>query len=344
MRKLLLLILFMLSFLCVTNSAGWAGGELLLYNWSDYTSPDLISKFEKETGVKVIIDTYDSDETLLSRLRSGDAAYDIAVPSYSVIPRLIADGLLEIINAQKINGFDNIIDSLKNPPWDPQNIYSVPWSFGCTSFSVNTKVYTGDVTSMKVLFEPPRELAGKIGMFDSAEENCALALIYLGLPLCDEDPDEMLRVQDLLLTQKPSVKIYSSERIHQRLLADEVIVTANWSGDSLRTRRQNPDIKFIFPKEGVMGWTDNLVVLKNGKNKENALLFLEFMLRPENAAIQSNFSGFAGGVKGVEAFLNSELRNAPEFSVPDGVRLHFQPICPEKAIRLQNNVWEAVRR
>jgi spermidine/putrescine transport system substrate-binding protein len=321
-----------------------AQGELFLYNWSDYTAPKVIEKFEKETGVKVTLDVFDSNETLLAKLKSGGGAYDIVVPTNNFIPILIEEELIQKINAAELDGYDNIITGMKNPPWDPKNEYTVPWNYGTTSFCLNTDVYSEDYKTFETLFEPPEALQGKIGMFDSSEENICLAQIYLGLGQCNEDPEEMQRVLDLLVAQKPHVKVYSSEGIHERLISEDVAISGCWNGAAIRAREGNPAIEFVYPKEGVLGWADNLVVPTGAPNYDNAVKFIEFMLQPENAAIQSNFTGYANAIKGSEEFMTEELKNAPELHTPEDVPIRFQETCSETAIRLMDKVWTKVKQ
>ena len=343
MRRVAFVLSFIMIFAFGVGTAS-AGGDLFLYNWSDYTAPDLIEKFEKETGIKVTLDIYDSNETLLAKMKSGGGAYDIAVPTHNFITILIEEGLIEKINAAQLKGYENIIDSMKGPPWDPQNEYTIPWNYGSTSFCIDTEAYKGDYKTFKVLFEPPAELQGKIGMFDSSEENTNLALIYLGLAQCNENPEEMQKVLDLMMAQKPFVKVYSSEGIHERLVSGDVAISGCWNGAAMRARQGKPSVEYVYPREGILGWADNLVVPKGAKNYDNAIKFIEFMLQPENAAIQTNFSGYANAIRGSEQFMTEELKNAPELQTPPGIPIHFQPSCSEAAIRLLDKVWTKVKQ
>lgn len=126
-------------------SSTLAQGELHLYNWTGYTSEEMIDKFEAETGIKVVLDTYDSNETLLSKLKSGNTGYDIVVPTHNFVTIFIEEGLLEPINAAEMANYDNIAERWKNPEWDPGNVYTVPWHWGTTSLAVDTEVYGGDI-------------------------------------------------------------------------------------------------------------------------------------------------------------------------------------------------------
>lgn len=317
-----------------------ADGELNLYNWTDYTSPELIEKFEDETGIDVTLDTFDSNETLLSRLKSGSAKYDVVVPTQNFIPILIEEGLLSKMNAQELDGYENLAQKWRETEWDPGNQYSVPWQIGSTSFAVNTDVYDGDIHTYETLFEPPEELQGRIGMFGTPDEVVSMAQIYMDMPLCSEDPGEMQQVLELLKQQKPHVMVYNSDGILERLASESAYAHMIWNGYAMRSRQENPDLEYAFPEEGVLSFMDSLVIPKDARNKENAKRFVEFMLQPENAALQSNFAGYMNGIEGSQKYLNEDLEKAPELHGAEGKRLVFAPTCSEKATELQTRVWE----
>ena len=316
-----------------------AAGDLYLYNWTDYTSPQLIEKFEAETGINVTLDTYDSNETLLSRLQAGGAQYDIVVPSQNFVPILIEEGLAYEINAQELDGYENLTDEWRDPEWDPGNRYSIPWHMGSTSFAVNTARYGGDIDTYEVLFHPPEELQGRIGMFGSPDEVVSLAQIYLGLDQCNEDPHEMQQVLELLQEQRPHVQVYDADGILERLASEDAFMHMIWNGYALRTRQENPDIRYAFPREGVLSFADSLMVPAGARNQENAIRFLEFMMQPENAAIQSNFAGYSNGIAGSDAYMDEDLAEAPELLGVDIDDRVFAEVCSEDAIRLQTEVW-----
>ena len=321
-----------------------AQGQLFLYNWTDFTSPDLIKKFEKETGIKVTLDTFDSNETLLAKLQAGGGGYDIVCITHNYVPIHMQEGLLQKINALQLKGYDNIIDSLKSPPWDPGNLYTVPFQNGTTSISVNTDVYKGDINTLKILFEPPPELQGKIAMFNTGTEVIPVALVYLGYEQCNENPQEMQAVQDLLLKQKPHVKVYSADGILERLISGDVAIHMNWNGYAMRTRQQNASIKYAYPVEGILSWVENIVVPKGAKNRDNAIKFIEFMLQPENAAMESNFARYSNGIKGSAEFMDEDLQAAPELFVPEGIKSIFETACSEKSIKLYDKVWTKLKQ
>lgn len=324
-------------------SGAQAGGNLFIYNWTDYTSPELIEKFEKETGIKVTIDSYDSNETLLAKLKSGATGYDIAVPSQNFVTILIEEGLIQKVNVAGMSNYGNMDPRWQKPKWDPSQEYSGPWHYGSTSFSFRADKYSGDGSSLKEFFEPGPEISGKLGVFKTPEEVANLAYIYLGIPLCDDQSSTFKAVQKLLVGQKPHVKLYSSEGMKDRMVDGTTYMTTWWSGDSMRGRIEGQDkgakITYAFPKEGVVGWFDSLVVPTGAKNVENAKIFINWMMKPENAGISSNFARYANGIKGSGEFMDAELKTAPEMSPPDGVPTYFSETCGPKYTKAMDKIW-----
>lgn len=321
-----------------------AEGELFIYNWTDYTSPELIQKFEKETGIKVTVDTYDSNETLLAKLKSGSAGYDIVIVSSDFVEIFAKEGLIAKVDAPSLPGYANLDPRWTRPAWDPQNAYTIPWNWGTTSYSINTKEYTGPADSLKTLFEPPEELKGKIGMFSSPSEVISLAELYLGMPPCQTDTANMKKVQELLLKQAPFVKVYNSDGIIERQATGETWAHQQWNGAAMRSRLLNPAIKYVYAKEGVVGWMDNVAVPASSKNPDNAKKFLSFLMQPENMALQSNFTKYANAVTGSEKFFEKEMQGAPEMTVPADVKVVFTPACSEEATRLMDRVWTRLKK
>ncbi|MEO1866328.1 MAG: extracellular solute-binding protein, partial [Pseudomonadota bacterium] len=154
-----------------------ASGELFIYNWTEYTPPELIEKFEKETGIKVSVDTYDSNETLLAKLQAGATGYDIVVPSQNFVPIMINEGLIQKVGVHELPNFKNLEERWAFPEWDPKQEYSGPWQWGTTSFSYNSELYSGTGESLKEFFEPSDELNGRLSVFQTPDEVISLANI-----------------------------------------------------------------------------------------------------------------------------------------------------------------------
>lgn len=323
-----------------------AAGTLNVISWSGYFSPQILEKFEKENGIKVTVDSYDSNETLLAKLKQGGAGYDVAIPSHQFVPILIQEQLLERFEPGKEAYYQGFTANLQKPAWDPQGAYAAPFIWGTTSVVVNRERYQGEADSYALLFKPPAELQGRINMFDSVSEVIDTASLYLGIPLCSEDPKQMQQVLALLKEQKPHVRTYSSKAgaIRESLAAGELDMSMFWGGSSLRAREMKPSLEYLYPKEGVMAWVDNLVIPKGARNLDNAKAFIAFLSQPENAALTQNFLKHQSPVQGVEPYLEPGLKDAPELHIPEGTKVVFSQTCGAGAIRLADRLWTNLMR
>ncbi|WP_225785995.1 extracellular solute-binding protein [Pseudomonas sp. Marseille-P9655] len=323
-----------------------AAEKLNVVSWSGYFSPEILAKFQKQTGIEVTVDSYDSNETLLAKLKQGGAGYDVAIPSHQFIPILIKENLLERFDPVKQPYYASVVDNLKNPGWDPDGAYSMPFIWGTTSIVLDTARYKGPADSYKVLYEPPAELQGRINMFDSVSDMVDMASLYLNIPLCSEDSKQMQQVLSLLKAQKPFVKTYSSKAgaIRENLASGEIDMSMFWGGSSMRAREMKPTLKYLYPKEGVLAWVDNMVIPAGAKHPENAKAFIAFLSQPENSAMTQRFLKHQSPIKGVEPFLDASLKEAPELHIPEGTHVVFSKTCGEGAIRLADRLWTSLMR
>ena len=192
-----------------------AQGTLNIYAWADSIAPELIAKFEAETGSKVNVDAFNSNEDALTKLQAGNSGYDIVTPSQHFVKIMVDEGLLEDIDAHDMAAFAQVDEKWRKPWWDESGDYSIPLAFGTAGFTVNRDVYQGPVDSWAVLFEPPAELRGKIAMLSYPDEVVGGAELFIGVPFCSDDKGEMKKVLDLLRAQKPSVVAYTSDNIEK---------------------------------------------------------------------------------------------------------------------------------
>lgn len=322
----------------------FAAGELHLYNWTDYTSPEMIDKFEKETGIKVTIDTYDSNETVLAKLSSGASGYDLVIVSNDFVPIFVQQNLIQKVDVAGMANFKNVDPRWQKRPWDPDAEYTVPWVWGTTSYSVDTSVYKGPADSLKDLFEPSDDLKGKIGMFGSPSEVMSLALLYLGKDQCNENPDDLKALDALLEAQKPFVKVYNSDGTTERQVSGETVMHQQWSGKALASRQQKPSIKYVYAKEGAIGWMDNVAVPVGAPDLDNAKAFLNFLMDPENIALQQKSTGYQSAIDGSNKFLSADIGDSPEFNPPADLKIVFAPACSEKATRAYDKIWTDLRQ
>jgi spermidine/putrescine transport system substrate-binding protein len=322
--------------------------QLLLYSWANYVPADLLKRFEVETGVKVTLDVYDSNDTMLAKLQAGGGGYDIVVPSNSVLATMVKSGLLQKVDATKMSNFKNVLPPHDRPETDRNRDYSVPYLWGSTGFTYDSsKVPGGKLKeSWKEFFEPRPELAGKIAAMNDQGEMYTAAAHYLSIDTCTESPTDAQRILDLLEKQKPTIKIYSSTGTIGRMAGGEVAMHQQWNGASHRAKEKLPTAVFVFPSEGMNLWGDNFAVPKGAPNVENAKLFMNWMMDPKNIAEATNFSGYNNAIRGSDAYIHAELRSDPAINPPESLKSRFRPVkdCSPKARELRDFVWTRLRR
>ncbi|MDG1985358.1 MAG: extracellular solute-binding protein [Planctomycetota bacterium] len=321
-----------------------AGGELNIYNWGNYTNPELIEKFEAEFGIEVNLDGYDSNETMLAKVREGNTGYDIVVPGDSTVQIMIGLDMLAEIKPNEMENFKNMDPKWVDVWWDPGRNYSVPWQWGTTSFTVDTEVYTGDINTLALMFDPPEELKGRINMLNDMNDVINAGLRYKGYDRCNSNADELREVTEMLIAAKENWRTMDYSTI-EKLTSGDVDLSQNWNGAAMRAREQRPTLQYAYPKEGFTGWMDNVAVLADAPNMDNAKLFVNFIMDPENAAMISNFARYANGIMGSEEFMDAEMLSAPEIVMPANAPTpDFVKPCPQEVTDLYNRIWTRLKQ
>jgi spermidine/putrescine transport system substrate-binding protein len=322
-----------------------AEGELFLYNWGNYTSPEMIAKFEEKHGVKVTITDFDSNDTALAKIEAGASGFDLVVPSAGFVGIYAEKGLIQKLDLSKLPNHKNIAPEWVDVTWDPGREWSVPWQWGSTGVSVNTKDYTGDINTSDIFMNPPAELEGKINVIPEMGDVLALATLWAGGEVCSEDPEVMKKVRDALLAAKPKWMSMDYSTI-EKMTNHDYAATVDWNGAAMRARLANPDVAYGYPKEGYGLWMDNVVLLSDAKNVDNAYLFLDFIMEPENAAMLSDFARYANGISGSDAFMPEDMKTAPEIIPPAefAANGHFVTVCTGKALDYQTAIWTELQK
>lgn len=342
MKNILLSIITATS-LVLAGSAS-AAGELHIYNWGNYTNPEMIKKFEAANDIKVTIDGYDSNETMLAKVEQGGSGYDVVVPGDYMIAIMLKKDLLEKVMPNQMSNFKNMDPKWVDVYWDKGRNYSIPYQWGTTSFQVDTTVYKGDINTLKLIYDPPKELQGRINVLNDMNDVINAGLRYLGYPRCNSDKAQLKELNSLLLSAKKHWRTMDYSTI-EKLTSKDVDLSQNWNGAAMRARLQRPELEYAYPKEGFTGWMDNVAVLKDAPNLENAKLFMNFMMDPENAAMTSNFARYANGVMGSEKYMEAAMKSAPEIIIPASAPApEFVPPCDQDVVALYTKIWTNLKK
>jgi len=322
-----------------------AEGELNIYNWGNYTSPEVIKKFEEKYGVKVSVTDYDSNDTALAKVRQGGTGYDIVVPSQTFVPIFIEEGLVQETDPSSMENFKHVAPEWANPDFDPGRKYSVPWAWGTIGVVVNTDVYKGPSNSWGIVFDTPDELKGKVNLVPEMNDVMFAATKYVGAEQCASDKETLRKIRDLLVAAKPNWVSMEYNTI-EKMVAGDMSATSDWNGSALRQRLQKPSIQFFYPKEGYGLWSDNVMVLKEAKNVENAKLFQNFIMDPEMAAGLSAFHRYANGIAGSDKYMPEDMKNAPEVVIPEDVKAQgeLQKLCSPEVQELYTRIWTELQK
>jgi len=333
------------ALLLAGTSLASAEGSLQLYNWGNYTSPELLAKFEKDTGIKVTVTDFDSNDTALAKIEAGASGFDLVVPSAGFVKIYADKGLIQKLDLTRLPNHKNIAPEWMDVEWDKGREWSVPWQWGSTGVSVNTKVYTGDINTSAIFMDPPAELQGKLNVIPEMGDVMALATLYEGGEVCSEDPEVMKKVRDALVAAKPKWMSMDYSTV-EKMGNNDYAATVDWNGSAMRARLANPDVAYGYPKEGYGLWMDNVVLLSDAKNADNAYIFLDYIMQPENAAMLSAFARYANGISGSDAFMPEDMKTAPEIVTPAEFKDkgHFVTVCSGKALEYQTAIWTELQK
>jgi spermidine/putrescine transport system substrate-binding protein len=328
--------------------------ELHVYNWTDYIDPALLTAFEKEYGVKVIVDNYDQNEDMIAKVRAGGSGYDIVVPSDYAVDIMWRAGLLQELDKSLLTNIGHNEPTLLNKYFDEGNKYSVPYMYGITGIAYNKKTFPTAPDSWSTLFDVANaeKYKGQFSMLDDEREVPGAALRYLGFSLNETDPAAMQKVQEMLIAQKTFLAAYNSSDVNRKLSSGEYVMAQAWSGQAMQARNGlgeefagNPDIGFVIPKEGGMIWMDNMTILKDSPNAYTAHVFMNYMMRPEVAAQNTSYIGYLPPNKDAIPLMDQTVRDlyAEGFAPDAEVMKRLEWAIRSEKTMIFSDVWTAVK-
>jgi spermidine/putrescine transport system substrate-binding protein len=286
-----------------------AAEKLNIYCWSEYIPQDVIDDFSKETGIKVSVENYASNEEMLAKLGAGGGSFDIIQPSEYVVEALVKEKLLRPLDKKAIPNLKNIDPKFLNMSFDPGNKYSVPFMAGTVGIAINTELVKDDIKSFSDVFKPANK--GKIVVLDDAREIVSWALLSKGIPVNDVSDKNLEKAKGVLADWIPLIKVYDSDSPKTALLNGDVAIGVVWGGEGAILLNENKKFRWVIPAEGTHLFIDSLAIPKTAKNFANAEKFMNYILQPEvSKKISEAFPYLNPNMEAVK-LLTEEQRNNP---------------------------------
>lgn len=325
------------------------GTTLYVYNWGEYISDgadgtvDVNKAFEDKYGIKVIYDTFDNNESMYSKVKSGGVSYDIVIPSDYMIQRMINEGMLEKLDYSNIPNFEEYIpEKYRNPAYDPKNEYSVPYTVGMVGLIYNSAIVDNVPDSWSALWD--KQYKGQILMFNNPRDAFGVAQNLLGMDYNTESAVSWKLAAELLKEQKQITPVYVNDEIFLKMESGEAALGVYYAGDFLSMKDNNPDLEFVYPKEGTNYFVDAACVLKGAKNKLAAELYINFLLDPEIALANAEYICYASPHSGV--YTNPEYTYYEnEILYPEDGKFKTQSYLnlSPATLELMSSLWDDVK-
>jgi putrescine transport system substrate-binding protein len=352
----------LLTSLVLATGPAFAQGQVNVYNWSDYIAEDQLKDFTKDTGVKVNYTTYDSNEILDAKLRTGRSGYDIVVPTASpFFVRQLQANIFLPLDKSKLRNWKNLDPEIMAAlaKYDPENRHGVPWMWGTTGIGYNVaeirkRLPDAPVDSLRMIFDPA--VVSKfqdcgVMLLDSATDVLPAALKYLGLDPDSKNMADLTKAADVVKAIRPFVRKFHSSEYINALAGGNICLAFGFSGDIFQARDRGAkaasrvEIAYAIPKEGSLLWIDVAGIPKDAPNVGNAYRFLDFMLEPKVAAASSELTGYANANKAAFALLPKDISGNPLIYPPADVRAKFYTITAGNAeqVRERTRLWTTVK-
>ena len=362
-RALIIAVLVLsLGVSCITSAVAQSGRVVNVYNWSDYIDPKVLEGFTKDTGIKVQYDTFDANETLETKLLAGKSGYDVVVPTAYFLERQIKAGVFQKLDKSKLGNFANVWPDIARrlAVYDPDNQYAVNYMWGTTGIGYNVKAMrerlgpNGKIDSWDIVFKPENLAKFKdcgVHMLDSADDIVPAALHFLGLNPNSTDANELDKAAELLMKIRSSVRKFHSSEYLNALAGGEICLVVGWSGDIKQAQKRaietknGVEIGYSIPKEGAQMFFDNLAIPKDAGHVAEAHAFIDYLLRPDVAAKNSDLVAYANGNLASQKFIDKTVLDDKSV-YPDSAtmsRLYTVSARDQKSQRLLNRLWTKVK-
>lgn len=286
-----IIFLLWLGAFVINQQSGSRSDRLVVYNWGDYIDPDLLDQFTEETGIKVQYETFDSNEAMYTKIEQGGTVYDIVVPSDYIIDKMSKEGLLVKLDKSKLVGYENLGQEFLGKSFDPNNDYSIPYFWGTVGIVYNTSMIDEEPEQWDDLWR--ESYRDQIMIYDGAREVMGFGLNSLGYSLNSKNMAELEETEARLKELTPNIKAIVADEMKNYIIQEEAAIGVTFSGEAATMLEANEDLAYVVPSEGSNLWFDNIAIPKTVKHKEEAYAFINFMLRPDVAAQNAEYIGYA---------------------------------------------------
>ena len=325
-------------------SSGGENGKVVVYNWGDYIDPAVNSMFTKETGIKVVYSEYANNEEMYAKVEQGTGNYDVLFPSDYMIEKMINNDMLQKLDLSKIPNAAKIDAQFKNLPYDPNNEYSIPYMWGTMGIVYNTTMVHEPVDSWDILWDSKYD--DQIFMYDSERDSIMVALKKLGYSMNTRDEAQLEEAKNLLIEQAPLVLAYVGDEGKNKMINGEAALMLAWAGDAMVMLQENPDLAYAIPKEGSNWFVDGMVIPKNAENVEQAYQYINFLCRPDIAAMNAEYIGYSTPISEARELLPEDIKNSkvayPDASVLQNPKMEIFN-DPSDVISLYSSIWTQVK-
>jgi spermidine/putrescine transport system substrate-binding protein len=302
---------------------------MYIYTWTQYSDQELLDAFLAQTGIKVLVDVYDSNEVMLAKLLAGGAnAYSLIYPSDYMVQKMQAQGLLIELNNDRLIGLDQLFPQFQNPTYDPNNRHSIPFNWGTTGLIYNSAILKDAPEDWDYLWQNQKTLNKRITLLNDVREVMGAVLRMLGYSYNSKDENEIKQAYEKLLELKPAIAAFDTDAWQNQILAGDLTVAMCYSVDALKVTKENPQLKYIIPRSGSSLWTDTIVIPKTVSNIEGAYAWINFILQPEVASVLSKRMNIATPNSAVFEQLPEEVKNNPNLFPSPSLLENCERITP----------------
>ncbi|MEA5567277.1 MULTISPECIES: spermidine/putrescine ABC transporter substrate-binding protein [unclassified Anabaena] len=303
--------------------------QLYLYTWTQYSDKELLQAFSTQTGMKVLVDPYDSNEVMLAKLLAGGGGtYSLIYPSDYMVEKMVEKNLLIELQNDRLIGLDNLFPQFQNPSYDPKNSYSIPFNWGTTGLIYNSEVLKQAPEDWDYMWRNKALLNKRMTLLNDVREVMGAVLRMLGYSYNSQNETQIKEAYEKLTELKPAIAAFDTDAWQNQMLAGDLVLAMCYSADAIRVSKENPKLKYVIPRSGSSLWTDTMVIPKSAPNIDGAYAWINFILQPEIAATISKRLKIATPNAGGFELLPNDIKNNVNLFPPDPLLEKCERISP----------------